>query len=97
MEIIIFCTYLIIENKRNYEQYKPQGFFETSRTRASVAGLAFAGCEKAAKKGSTDNVITGDIPEDKMTYRVNPKTGEKSFSSWLRVHEMAYGFARKRS
>ena len=32
---------------------------------------------QAAKKGSTDNVITGDIPEDKMTYRVNPKTGEK--------------------
>lgn len=44
---------------------------------ASVAGAALVGCE------SGNNGITGsrtgstDIPKDKMTYRTNPKTGEK--------------------
>ena len=77
MEIIIFCTYLIIENKEIMSNINRRDFLKRLGLGASVAGLAFAGCEKAAKKGSTDNVITGDIPEDKMTYRVNPKTGEK--------------------
>ncbi len=77
MEIIIFCTYIIIENKEIMSNINRRDFLKRLGLGASVAGLAFAGCEKAAKKGSTDNVITGDIPEDKMTYRVNPKTGEK--------------------
>lgn len=77
MEIIIICTYLIIENKEIMSNINRRDFLKRLGLGASVAGLAFAGCEKAAKKVSTDNVITGDIPEDKMTYRVNPKTGEK--------------------
>ncbi|MBD5316756.1 MAG: aldo/keto reductase [Bacteroides sp.] len=44
---------------------------------ASVTGLALAGCEPAAKKIAADTHALPDIPTDKMTYRENPKTGEK--------------------
>lgn len=44
---------------------------------ASVTGMALAGCEKSAKKLSEKNLALAEIPTDKMTYRTNPKTGEK--------------------
>ncbi len=45
---------------------------------ASVTGLAIAGCDPSGKKdgdGVSDNV--GAVSSGKMTYRTNPKTGEK--------------------
>lgn len=53
MEIIIFCTYIIIENKEIMSNINRRDFLKRLGLGASVAGLAFAGCEKAAKKGST--------------------------------------------
>ncbi len=44
---------------------------------ASVTGLALAGCNTAGKKVTSSGTESGEIPEDKMTYRTNPKTGEK--------------------
>ena len=44
---------------------------------ASVTGLALTGCSTAGKKISASGTATSEIPEDKMTYRTNPKTGEK--------------------
>ena len=44
---------------------------------ASATGLALAGCDSASKKITPEGNATGEIPTDKMTYRENPKTGEK--------------------
>lgn len=44
---------------------------------ASVTSLALAGCAPAAKKIAPESTATGEIPTDRMTYRTNPKTGEK--------------------
>lgn len=44
---------------------------------ASVTGLALAGCDSARKRIDSGTTASSDVPTDKMTYRVNPKTGEK--------------------
>lgn len=44
---------------------------------AGVAGLALSGCESASRKMTEKSQATKEIPKDKMTYRTNPKTGEK--------------------
>lgn len=42
-----------------------------------LTGLALAGCESAKKEITESHSALPDIPTDKMTYRTNPKTGEK--------------------
>ena len=44
---------------------------------ASVTGLALAGCDNAAKKVAQSEKSPSETDNEKMTYRVNPKTGEK--------------------
>lgn len=44
---------------------------------ASLAGLALTGCDRANKKLMPDQTAQKTVPTDKMTYRTNPKTGEK--------------------
>lgn len=44
---------------------------------AGLAGLALSGCGKAAEKATDGSKALKEIPKDKMTYRINPKTGEK--------------------
>ena len=45
---------------------------------AMVSGLALAGCSPKKSGGvAVAGTETGPIPTDKMTYRTNPKTGEK--------------------
>jgi len=43
---------------------------------ASAAGLALTGCDSAAKKISA-SASGATIGDGEMTYRTNPKTGEK--------------------
>lgn len=44
---------------------------------AVVSVAALAGCEPKNNPVSGDRSVQGEIPTDKMTYRTNPKTGEK--------------------
>lgn len=44
---------------------------------ASIAGLALTGCDRANKKLVSGQTAQESVPTDKMTYRTNPKTGEK--------------------
>ncbi|MDE6444490.1 MAG: aldo/keto reductase [Muribaculaceae bacterium] len=44
---------------------------------AGITGLALTGCKRPAENLARDNSASKDIPTDKMTYRINPKTGEK--------------------
>lgn len=57
-----------------------------------VAGAALAGCSRVAEKvaaGGGDDTAAGtqDVPTDKMTYRVNPNSGD-------RVSLLGYGMMR---
>lgn len=44
---------------------------------ASVTGLALAGCNSSDNKVTGDRTTSAAPPKGKMTYRTNPKTGEK--------------------
>lgn len=44
---------------------------------AAIAGLTMAGCGNKKDSVSEEGTESGPIPTDKMTYRLNPKTGEK--------------------
>lgn len=44
---------------------------------ATVTGLALAGCDSAKNKVTESGNSSSEVPTDKMTYRINPKTGEK--------------------
>lgn len=43
----------------------------------SATGLTLAGCDKAGGKLTPKGTDSGPIPTGKMTYRTNPKTGDK--------------------
>lgn len=43
----------------------------------SATGLTLAGCDKAGGKLTPEGTDSGPIPTGKMTYRTNPKTGDK--------------------
>lgn len=44
---------------------------------AAVSAAALTGCDSKQNTVTGDHTATGEIPTDKMTYRTNPKTGEK--------------------
>ena len=44
---------------------------------AGVTGLALTGCDGKSKELTKSDTALTEIPTDRMTYRVNPKTGEK--------------------
>ncbi|MBP5503913.1 MAG: aldo/keto reductase [Bacteroidales bacterium] len=65
-------------------------FLKIAGASAAVTAVAATGCGKVAENsglGNTTTSVSKNIPTDKMTYRVNPKTGEK-------VSILGYGFMR---
>ncbi len=44
---------------------------------ASVTGLALAGCDSSKNKITGNITSSADVTKEDMTYRINPKTGEK--------------------
>ena len=65
-------------------------FLKIAGASAAVTAVAATGCGKVVDNigiGDTTTSVSKNIPTDKMTYRVNPKTGEK-------VSILGYGFMR---
>ncbi|MBO4771831.1 MAG: aldo/keto reductase, partial [Bacteroidales bacterium] len=65
-------------------------FLKIAGTAAAVTAVSATGCGDAVKSGSIANTTTSvskNIPTDKMTYRINPKTGDK-------ISILGYGFMR---
>ena len=54
---------------------------------AAVSAAALAGCDSKQNPLTGDHTAAGEIPTDRMTYRTNPKTGEK-------VSILGYGMMR---
>ena len=64
-------------NKHQNTGLDRRGFLKRLGIGASVTGLALAGCDSASRKVGESLKASSEIPTDKMTYRTNPKTGEK--------------------
>ncbi len=65
-------------------------FLKIAGASAAVTALAATGCNKAVDSkglGDTTSSVSKNIPTDKMTYRTNPKTGDK-------ISILGYGFMR---
>ena len=65
-------------------------FLKIAGTAAAVTAVSASGCGDAVKSGAIANTTTSvskNIPTDKMTYRTNPKTGDK-------ISILGYGFMR---
>ena len=65
-------------------------FLKIAGASAAVTAVAATGCGKVAENsglGNSTTSVSKNIPTDKMTYRINPKTGEK-------VSILGYGFMR---
>ena len=71
------------------KQYNRRGFLKVTGTMAATAALASCGAGGTESNGKVDYMghHTGKVPTDKMTYRENPKTGEK-------VSLLGYGWMR---
>ena len=65
-------------------------FLKIAGASAAVTAVAASGCGKAVDSkvlGDTSTSVSKNIPTDKMTYRTNPKTGDK-------ISILGYGFMR---
>ena len=65
-------------------------FLKIAGASAAVTAVAATGCGKVAENsglGNTTTSVSKNIPTDKMTYRVNPKTGDK-------ISVLGYGMMR---
>lgn len=65
-------------------------FLKIAGTAAAVTAVSATGCGDAVNTGKiadTKTSVSKNIPTDKMTYRTNPKTGDK-------VSVLGYGFMR---
>ena len=65
------------KDKSQHPALDRRGFLKRLGIGASVTGLALAGCDSAARQAGESLRASSEIPTDKMTYRTNPKTGEK--------------------
>lgn len=61
----------------NEQNINRRDFLKRLGLGTGIAGLALAGCESSSKKLASEHTAAGELPTDKMTYRTNPKTGDK--------------------
>ncbi|HCP57538.1 MAG TPA: aldo/keto reductase, partial [Alistipes obesi] len=43
----------------------------------AATAAALTGCDSRRNAATGDHTAQGEIPTDRMTYRINPKTGEQ--------------------
>lgn len=65
-----------MEEKNKKNQMDRREFLKHLGMGAAVSAIALAGCNPG-KNSVSDSSAQGAIPTDKMTFRTNPKTGEK--------------------
>lgn len=63
--------------KKEKNQISRRDFLKRLGAGVAATSIAAAGCKNKNNPALTENTINGDIPKDKMTYRTNPKSGEK--------------------
>lgn len=81
------------------KQYNRRNFLKVTGTVAATTALASCGAGGTNSDGKIDYMghHTGEVPKDKMTYRVNPKTNEEVSIlgyGWMRLPTVKNGSAR---
>ncbi len=71
-------------DKKNQKNINRRDFLKRMGAGTVVTAAAMYGC---ADKKVTESMIVGEVPTDKMTYRINPRTGD-------RVSLLGYGCMR---
>mgnify|MGYP002588962330 FL=1 len=66
-----------MEEKNKKNQIDRREFLKRLGIGAAVSTVALTGCNSGENSVSGDRSALGDIPVDRMTFRTNPKTGEK--------------------
>ena len=66
-----------MEEKNKKNQIDRREFLKRLGIGAAVSTVALTGCNSGKNSVSGDRSALGDIPVDRMTFRTNPKTGEK--------------------
>lgn len=61
--------------EKNDKNMNRREFLRRLGAGTAVSAAALAGC--GPDKSASSHLAQGEIPTDKMTYRTNPKTGEK--------------------
>lgn len=72
--------------KRDKEEMSRRKFLKIVGVSAAASAAALYGCASEGKPASSEASVLGEVPVDKMTYRVSPK-GE-------RVSLLGYGCMR---
>ena len=62
-------------NENNNNTINRRRFFGLMGSGAAVTAASLAGCSSEKQRAVT--TLPAEVPTDKMTYRTNPKTGEK--------------------
>lgn len=73
-----------MENKKEINRRE---FIKVLGAGATVSTATLYGCAPGSNSSSTDHPAQGEVPTDKMTYRINPTTGD-------RVSILGYGCMR---
>lgn len=68
---------IILNSDNMKDNMDRRSFLKRLGLGASVTGLALAGCNSSDNKVTGDRTTSAAPPKGKMTYRTNPKTGEK--------------------
>ena len=66
-----------MEKKDRKEEINRREFLKIVGISAATTTVALSGCAPKNNSVTGDLVAQGEVPTDKMTYRTNPKTGEK--------------------
>ena len=61
----------------NKNKINRRDFFKLAGAGTLASAAALYGCSGNKNNGESESAALGEIPTDKMTYRTNPKTGEK--------------------
>ena len=66
-----------MEKKDRKEEINRREFLKRVGVGAAASTISLAGCNSRINVVSGNRSAQGEIPTDKMTYRTNPKTGDK--------------------
>ena len=73
--------------KRDKEEMSRRKFLKIVGVSAAASAAALYGCASEGKPASSEASVLGEVPVDKMTYRVSPKGERVSLSLPLPVPE----------
>ncbi len=66
-----------MKRDKNTGEISRRGFLKTLGASAFAATTALYGCKDNHNTVSAQGGMVGEVPTDRMTYRIHPRTGDK--------------------